>query len=160
MTAAPGLLVASTVAWIALEAGSAPSEPHARSRRELATGLALLAVHASALAEHFVRHTVGSLAGVLLLVAGITLRVAAIRQLGDDFVSVPARPTRVVATGVYRWLRHPSELGLLAAALGAAILLGSAIAAAIVAGVLLPLAMARCRAEDRLLAAHPKDPSM
>jgi protein-S-isoprenylcysteine O-methyltransferase Ste14 len=146
------LLAASTAVWIVLEAAAAPAEPHARAPRELATGLALLAVHGSALIEHLAFGTDGSLAGGALIAGGVALRVAAIRQLGADFVSVRARPARVAATGVYRWMRHPSEVGLAAVALGAAVLLGSVVAAALAAGVLLPLAVARCRAEDRLLA--------
>ena len=56
-----------------------------------------------------------------------------------------------MTTGVYRLLRHPSELGLIAAAAGAAVLLDSGIAAAIALVVLVPLAVVRCAAEDRLL---------
>lgn len=50
-----------------------------------------------------------------------------------------------------RFLRHPSELGLIAAAAGAAVLLDSSVAAGIALVVLVPLALARCAAEDRML---------
>lgn len=150
------LLVATTLAWSALEATSSRPEPAPRWTREragaTATGLALLAVHATGIAEHAARATTGSLAGLALIAAGVALRIAAIRALGDDFVSMRAAPRRRVTTGPYRWLRHPSEVGLVAAAAGAAVLLGSRGAAALVLVVLVPLSVLRCRAEDRLLA--------
>jgi protein-S-isoprenylcysteine O-methyltransferase Ste14 len=144
-------LLASIAAWAIAEAAATPDEPHARLPREVATGVALLAVHAAALIEHLARDTAGSLAGLAVIAAGLALRLAAIRALGSRFVSSPGID-RVIATGPYRVMRHPSELGLLAAAAGAAWLMGSCVAALITAGVLLPLCVWRCREEDRLLA--------
>jgi protein-S-isoprenylcysteine O-methyltransferase Ste14 len=149
------LLIATTVAWIALEAASSTEEPAPPWSRAhagaLATGLTLFAVQAAALVEHALRGTAGSPLGLALILGGIALRVAAIRALGADFVSTTAAPSRIVTTGVYRRLRHPSELGLIAAAAGAAVLLDSGVAAAIALVVLVPLAVARCAAEDRVL---------
>lgn len=54
--------------------------------------------------------------------------------------------------GPYRFMKHPSEVGLLAAAVGAAALLASGIAAAVIAIVLAPLVIVRCAAEDRTIA--------
>jgi protein-S-isoprenylcysteine O-methyltransferase Ste14 len=54
-------------------------------------------------------------------------------------------------------MRHPSEIGLLAAAAGAALLLDSAIAATIAAVVLLPLCAMRCHAEDQRLSAAVRE---
>lgn len=147
------LLVASIAAWAIAEATAAPYEPHARLPREVATGLALLGVHVAALVEHLVRDTPGSLAGLAVIAAGLGLRIAAIRTLRSRFVS-SCTVDRVIATGPYRLMRHPSEVGLIAAAAGSAWLLGSPVAALIAALVLLPLCIARCRAEDRALAAH------
>ena len=69
------LLIATTVAWIALEAASSTEEPalpwssaHAGA---LATGLTLLAVHTAALVEHALRSTSGSLLGLALIASGI-----------------------------------------------------------------------------------------
>ena len=57
----------------------------------------------------------------------------------------------MVQEGVYAWMRHPSETGMLLVALGAAILLGSGVAAAVWGALLLPLALARISIEDRCL---------
>jgi protein-S-isoprenylcysteine O-methyltransferase Ste14 len=149
------LLIATTVAWITLEAASATEEPASPWSRAqagaLVTGLTLFSVHAAALVEHALRGTGGSPVGLALIAGGIALRIAAIRALGADFVSTPVAPSRVVTTGVYRFLCHPSELGLIAAAAGAAVLLDSRVAAGIALVVLVPLAVVRCAAEDRLL---------
>jgi protein-S-isoprenylcysteine O-methyltransferase Ste14 len=150
------LLVVTTIAWLALEASSTTEEPPARWSRghagALATGVTLFAVQAIAIAEHVARGTSGSLAGLALIAGGVGLRIAAIRALGDDFVSTSTAPSRVVTTGLYRWMRHPSELGLVAAAAGATVLLGSPAAAAVALVGLVPLSALRCAAEDRVLA--------
>lgn len=149
------LLVGSIVAWAAAEGAVSTREPHAHLPREVATGIALLAVHAAAIAEHLVRGLAPSpvqlVAGGALVAAGIALRVAAIRALGPAFVSTTTRPTRVVVSGPYRFLRHPSELGLCTAAVGAAVLLASVVAAAVIAIALVPLVVVRCAAEERTI---------
>jgi len=150
-------LVATTVLWLALEAASSVTEPEARWSRDhasaIATGLSLFAVHVTALVEHALRSTAGSFVGLALIAVGVALRIAAIHSLGADFVSTRAAPSRVVSTGLYRWLRHPSELGLVVAAAGAAVLLGSLCAAAVTIVVLVPLSLHRCAGEDRVLQA-------
>jgi protein-S-isoprenylcysteine O-methyltransferase Ste14 len=93
-------------------------------------------------------------AGAPLAAAGILLRAAAIRALGDGFTSetVLAPGRAIAAHGPYAWLRHPSEIGLLLVASGVATLGASAAAA----GALIPLAVAsafRVRSEARLLIA-------
>lgn len=149
------LLLIATAAWAILEAALSAAETPAPwsldHLRSLATGLALLAIQVSALVEHAWRHTPGSLWGLLLLCAGAALRLGAISALGPSFVSPAQAPPRVVTTGLYRVLHHPSEIGLLAIAAGSAVLLGSGAAAALTALALLPLSLARCRAEDRVL---------
>lgn len=153
---AVAVLVTSTLAWMALEAAVSTREPHERLPREVATGMALLAVHATAIAEHLVRDvatpTPSLVTGALLVVAGIAVRVTAIRALGPAFVSPTMAPLRVVHGGPYRFMRHPSEIGLLAAAVGAAALLASVVAAGVIACALLPLILVRCAAEDRTIA--------
>jgi protein-S-isoprenylcysteine O-methyltransferase len=150
------LLVASIVVWALLEAQASAPEPHVRLPRELATGVALLAVHASAIVEHLVRRNPTpvpmAVVGVALLASGIALRVSAIRTLGAAFVSTTSAPLRIVRSGPYRFMKHPSEVGLLAAAVGAAALLASGIAAAVIAIALAPLVVVRCAAEDRTIA--------
>jgi protein-S-isoprenylcysteine O-methyltransferase Ste14 len=115
------------------------------------TGLALLTVFLAAL----LGRGAGSAAGAVLIAGGVALRWAAMRQLGQWFVSeVRLLPGHELVTGgVYRWVRHPSELGLLAIALGAAVLLGSRAAGVGVVGLAL-LVLWRVRVEDRMLALH------
>jgi protein-S-isoprenylcysteine O-methyltransferase Ste14 len=52
--------------------------------------------------------------GLLLLVAGLAIRWAAVLNLGSAFsANVAIRGAqRVRTTGLYRWVRHPSYLGL------------------------------------------------
>jgi len=156
MTLAAALLLASIVGWAIVEALTASHEPQQRLPRELATGLALFAIHVAGLAEDLSRgggtEPLALVAGSSLIVAGIALRIVAIRALGPRFVS-NTTVDRVITSGPYRWMRHPSEVGLLAAAAGAALLLDSAIAATIAAGVLVPLCAVRCHAEDVRLSA-------
>lgn len=150
------VLVASTLAWMGLEAAASTREPHERLPREVATGVALLAIHAAAIGEHLVRGIATPMSwlvtGTVLVIAGIALRVTAIRALGPAFVSATTAPVRVVHAGPYRFMRHPSEIGLLAAAVGASVLLGSVIAAGVTAFALLPLILVRCAHEDRTIA--------
>ncbi|MBA3391162.1 MAG: hypothetical protein H0T89_00890 [Deltaproteobacteria bacterium] len=154
-------VVASIVAWIALEGAASPAEPHARLPRELATGMTLLAVHVTAIGEHLARDATSAgvlgMLGVLAIAGGIALRISAIRTLGARFVSTTLAPDRRVTSGPYRWLRHPSEVGLLAAAAGTAAALGSIGAAAITIAVLVPLSLVRCADEDSALGVSARD---
>lgn len=135
---------------MALEAHVSVREPHAHLPRELATGLTLLAVHVTAIAT---RGEAPMLAlGLALIGCGVALRVSAIRALGGAFVSTTTAPSRVVRSGPYRWMRHPSEVGLLAAAVGAAVLMTSVVAAGVIVIGLVPLILVRCAAEDRTIA--------
>jgi protein-S-isoprenylcysteine O-methyltransferase Ste14 len=56
-----------------------------------------------------------------------------------------------VRRGVYRWLDHPSEAGLLSLTAGAAVLFRSVAALLVWALVLAPLTFARVRAENAFL---------
>jgi len=154
MTLAAVLLLASIAGWAIVEGRTATHEPHEHLPRELATGLALFALHAGGLVEHLVRGRASSIlaviAGGTLVVSGIALRIAAIRTLGPRFVS-SCTVDRVITTGPYRWMKHPSEVGLLATAAGSAILLESTLASTIAILLLLPLCASRCSAEDRYL---------
>lgn len=150
------VFVALATVFCAVEAGAA--HPTRRSGKAEAggwlpaiTGLMLLMVFLAAL----LGRGAGSAAGAVLMVGGVALRWAAMRQLGQWFVSeVRLLPGHELVTeGVYRWVRHPSELGLLAIALGAAVLLGCWAAGVGVAGLAL-LVLWRVRVEDRMLALH------
>lgn len=93
----------------------------------LLAGLLMLATFTIALGERAWRRDthvgVSSVAGALVMLTGVGLRVAAVRTLGPQFVTAP-RIGPLVETGTYAWLRHPSEAGNLAVTLGACLLLG------------------------------------
>jgi protein-S-isoprenylcysteine O-methyltransferase len=92
-------------------------------------------------------------AGLPLMLAGIGLRVLAIRTLGPYFVSEtvvrPGQP--LVRRGIYQFVRHPSETGLLAMVAGASLLLESRAALVVCFLMLLPISVWRVRREDRCL---------
>ncbi|HET9105112.1 MAG TPA: isoprenylcysteine carboxylmethyltransferase family protein [Solirubrobacteraceae bacterium] len=94
-------------------------------------------------------------AGIVVMTAGIAVRQWAVHRLGRFFtvdVRVHADQT-VVSTGPYRWVRHPSYLGLLMTLLGIGLALGSW--AALIVILVLPTAVlvVRIGIEERALAA-------
>lgn len=87
-------------------------------------GLSLLVVYALAASSY---HPItGELAVVWF--AGLGLRVAAIRTLGSGFRSTTIPTARWVRRGIYRFLEHPSELGLALCIVAAAGVAGTATA--------------------------------
>ena len=88
-----------------------------------------------------------------MFIAGSLLRGASIQQLGDCFRSdftVPAHH-RLVRDGVYRYLRHPSETGLLLVGLGAAVMFGSTVSLTLWLCILAPLTLLRIALEEQSL---------
>ncbi|MEQ8787944.1 MAG: isoprenylcysteine carboxylmethyltransferase family protein [Pirellulaceae bacterium] len=123
-----------------------------------ATGVALLALFWLAMIERAMSPSAastvsaaGACAGAALMLAGGLLRRSAIVALGPGFRTdfTPTRP--LVRSGVFRFVRHPSESGLLSVALGACLLLSSGAALLLLATVLLPLSLWRIRLEERRL---------
>lgn len=124
-------------------------------------GIGLLVVFWSAQVEGIFLPTRWSglpLAGAVLLGLGITLRILAIRALGTQFVSDVRVGGRVVRNGVYAWLKHPSEIGLLLIAGGGPLLLDAPVSAVAAAVLLLPVSRWRMRREDQALAASAGAP--
>jgi protein-S-isoprenylcysteine O-methyltransferase Ste14 len=119
------------------------------------TGIGLLGLQIAAVVWSSPRALELSIAGAALMVLGGGLRLWAIRTLGDSFRTEHEvhEGQRLVRSGPYALTRHPSELGLLAFALGASALTGSWPAAAIWAAVLLPASVVRLRREEALLRA-------
>jgi protein-S-isoprenylcysteine O-methyltransferase Ste14 len=94
-----------------------------------------------------------AVAGLALMWAGFAFRAWAIRELGR-FFTVTVGVTeghRVVDTGPYRWVRHPSYTGMVVFFLGFGVALDSWLSVA--AAVLLPLAgiVVRIHYEEQLL---------
>jgi protein-S-isoprenylcysteine O-methyltransferase Ste14 len=96
--------------------------------------------------------------GLAFMLGGAGLRHVAIRTLGPYFVTevTPGSGHHLVRSGIYARLRHPSEIGLGAAMLGAALVLDSAATLAATIALAVPLAYARIRLEEAELArVHP-----
>jgi protein-S-isoprenylcysteine O-methyltransferase Ste14 len=93
--------------------------------------------------------------GVLLFAAGGALRLWPVFVLGDRFSGLVAiQPGHTLVTsGIYRVIRHPSYLGLLANALGWALAFRSTLGVLLATLLLLPL-LARIRSEENLLRAQ------
>jgi len=125
----------------------------AARRLAAATGLALLAIYWSAVLGASSAAIAQILFGVGLFVAGVLMRAAAMGQLGAYFrTEIAVQPDqRLVRSGIYRHIRHPSEGGLLLIGLGAAVLFGSTAAFAIWGLVLVPLVLTRIRLEESCL---------
>jgi protein-S-isoprenylcysteine O-methyltransferase len=93
-------------------------------------------------------------AGLAVMAAGIVVRSTAIAQLGrlhSPNVAVQA-DHRVVDTGLYRHVRHPSYLGAIIAFLGCAFALGNWIGVLVVMGLTVPAYLVRIREEEAALA--------
>jgi protein-S-isoprenylcysteine O-methyltransferase Ste14 len=89
---------------------------------------------------------------VVLLAVGGTLRLAPVYVLGRRFSGLVAiQPGhRLVTTGLYAKIRHPSYLGLLVTSLGWGLAFRSGVGVLLAVVTLVPL-LARIRAEEALL---------
>jgi protein-S-isoprenylcysteine O-methyltransferase Ste14 len=93
--------------------------------------------------------------GAILFLAGTVLRIAAVRTLGPRhsvWVAVQ-EGHRLVTTGLYRVVRHPSYVGALLAVFGWALAFRSEIGLAL-AVLIVPPILSRIRAEENLLNAE------
>lgn len=95
------------------------------------------------------------IAGGLLLTLGMWLRVTAIRTLGTDFISDIRAPSRRCAEGIYQWLDHPSEVGLIGIVIGAPLLLGAPRCLVLACVFFIPSSLLRIRRENRVLTNSP-----
>jgi protein-S-isoprenylcysteine O-methyltransferase Ste14 len=145
--------------WIALRtAGSRAPRRDRGSKAVISVGIfagVLLAVEAAS------RWSGGTLrlpwlwylTGALLVGAGLAVRIWAVTTLGRWFTTVVrvAEDQHVVSDGPYRWVRHPSYLGLLLILAGLGLMLTDWLSLLLV--VLLPLATLvwRIRVEERAL---------
>jgi protein-S-isoprenylcysteine O-methyltransferase Ste14 len=93
--------------------------------------------------------------GVMLGAIGGTLRILPVFVLGRRFSGLVAiqREHRLVTTGIYATIRHPSYLGLLMTVAGWALVFRSGVGL-IIAVLFVPIILGRIRAEERLLASH------
>jgi len=97
--------------------------------------------------------------GVFLIILGILLRCLAILSLGEHFKTdaEPFADFKLVTTGIYAHLRHPSETGLILIWFGAACLMQSALGLLFCTGILMPTILLRVYFEERVLRTHLGD---
>lgn len=62
------------------------------------------------------------ISGISLIIIGCILRVIAKLTLGEHFNLRIERPQKIIKTGIYRYVRHPSYWGSLMIILGASLL--------------------------------------
>jgi len=119
------------------------------------TGIGVLATFVLAIVTegHTANDSLHIVGGAAVMTIGIALRCAAIYTLGPRFVSElrVSDDEPLVTDGVYRWLAHPSEIGLLVASAGSALLLRSVSAFLFWAIFVLPLTILRVRTENAFL---------
>ncbi|GEM_PF-4052885 len=115
------------------------------------TGLSIAAIFLTAIATGGSASMVTTSSGAMLMMLGVLLRAIAIRTLGPRFTTELRADGPLVEHGIYGWLAHPSELGLLSVTLGAAIIFRSEPAFAIWLLCTVPLTISRIRAENAFL---------
>jgi protein-S-isoprenylcysteine O-methyltransferase Ste14 len=100
--------------------------------------------------------TAGSVAGLLLLVAGGLMAVLGVWQLGSALTALPHPRDggNLVETGVYRFVRHPIYGGLVIAALGYGLVMHAPITAIAGSAVLLVFFRLKSAREEVWLAAR------
>jgi protein-S-isoprenylcysteine O-methyltransferase Ste14 len=93
--------------------------------------------------------------GVVLFAVGGALRLWPVVVLGNRFSGLVAiqKEHRLVTSGIYRVIRHPSYLGLIVNALGWGLAFRSWIGIILTASLIVPL-VGRIRAEESLLSAQ------
>ncbi len=149
------LLLGVTVA-IGLEVAASPttashaSTASALTLRWLALAASLLLLGTTVLAVATTSSVGLAGAGAGLVILGGWLRAAAMRNLGAHF-RTEAGADALVTTGIHGVMRHPSELGVLAWALGLFVASPSGLAFALALGQL-PLLGLRLRIEESALA--------
>ncbi len=91
--------------------------------------------------------------GMVMLVAGVALRLWSFQALGRYFTfTVTVRPDQpVVTTGPYRLLRHPGYAGGLLATIGIGVMWGNWVSLATLTALLLVFILWRIRTEEKAL---------
>ena len=98
-------------------------------------------------------HLVFTAVGVVLMAAGVVLRVVAMRTLGKFFTrTLQIREGHhVVSDGIYRRVRHPGYLGDIVLFVGSGIATSNVITIVLILGMVLTAYVRRIAAEERML---------
>lgn len=91
--------------------------------------------------------------GLVLVIAGFLLRVAARYCLGKDFTYTIVAVRKICARGIYGYIRHPAYFGTILYAVGIAYLFGSSIGF-IFALLTIALVFYRVNIEEKFLCKH------
>jgi protein-S-isoprenylcysteine O-methyltransferase Ste14 len=152
------LLVMTVVALFA--AGNvSPGVREDRSNRWVITAFSVLGLLDGFLPAYTDRLNFGTIdgefarwVGVALLAIGGTLRIWPVFVLGNRFSGLVAiQPGHtLVTTGIYRFVRHPSYLGLVLTAIGWGLGFRAGVGL-LIAGLIFVVLLARIRSEERLL---------
>jgi len=96
-------------------------------------------------------------AGLALIIAGVIIRLVAIRTLGRFFTVNLAIDTehRLIDTGLYKYIRHPSYSGSLLSFLGLALHFNNWICLAVILVPMVSVFIYRINIEERLLLQQP-----
>ncbi|MEU5421600.1 methyltransferase family protein [Streptomyces sp. NPDC001407] len=161
-------LISTAWAWAAAELALQARQRLRSGRTERSEWRSLLVIWllfgGGVAAAMFTRHAVTALsypthgqvlrAVVLAVVwAGIALRLWSIIALGRFFRATVhiQQGHRLVSSGPYRWVRHPSYSGMLLGLLGFAVLVGNALSWLVFAVCALAAMAYRIRVEERML---------
>jgi protein-S-isoprenylcysteine O-methyltransferase Ste14 len=94
-----------------------------------------------------------SLLGAALFLAGVAIRYISMRELKEGFTYSlqPGRDRKMVDTGIYRYLRHPSYTGMVLLSLAIPVIYMSLVGMALMVASTLPHILVRIRKEEEIL---------
>jgi protein-S-isoprenylcysteine O-methyltransferase Ste14 len=139
-----------------------PGEKEDRDNRWVLGAFSLLGLLLAYLPAYTDRHGVWTIdgeatrwSGFAILIAGSVVRLWPVFVLGRRFSGLVAiqKGHTLVTTGIYRYIRNPSYLGLVIGSFGWALLFRAGLGLCLSLLMFIPL-IARIRAEERLLADH------
>ena len=89
--------------------------------------------------------------GLPAFLIGMLLRISSIWCLGVRFQSDIYCDSPPVRTGIYQWMRHPSEIGLLLIAISGPLMLDAVYVSIAIGSLLVPISAWRLHREERAL---------
>lgn len=117
---------------------------------------AKVSVLVAALWPDSAKHPLVAFAGLFGMIAGVAIRMAAIRALGEHYGHRIRRATQVIVDGPYRVIRHPAYLGTLLAHVGFVFVFLNPWSIAALVALWVPAVLVRTVLEDRFLRGTPE----